>query len=161
MLQTGIKLYLQLYFTSALLLIFIRCSIKVTWQKSRQSHLPVFWKFSLQNLGKSSKSLHTTCEWINSNCHRLFSLCHPFHFCWKWGVHHSPTFPYWKIYRFPDGQAAHTKTKMRKKMKRFLRRNERNYRKMRKNWENELTLPNQEWEAGYGPASGVHKLVNI
>ena len=30
LLQTGIKLYLQLYFTSALLLIFMCCSIKVT-----------------------------------------------------------------------------------------------------------------------------------
>ena len=75
LLQTGIKLYLQLYFTSALLLIFMRCSIKVNVQKSRQSHLPVFWKFSLQNLGKSPKSLHTTSEWMNSYCHRLFSLC--------------------------------------------------------------------------------------
>ena len=94
LLQTSIKLYLQLYFMSALLLIFMRCSIKVTSQKSRQSHLPVFQKFSLQNLGKSPKSLHTTSEWMNSNCHRLFSLCPLFHFCWKWGVRHSPTFPY-------------------------------------------------------------------
>ena len=92
MLQTGIKLYLQLYFTSTLLLIFMHCSIKVTWQKSRQSHLPVFWTFSLQNLGESPKSLHVTSEWINSDCHRLISLCPPFHFCWKWGVRHSPSF---------------------------------------------------------------------
>ena len=92
LLQTGIKLYLQLYFTSALLLTFKRCSIKVNVQKSRQSHLPVFWKFSIQNLGKSPKSLHTTSEWMNSYCHRLFSLCPLFHFCWKWGVRHSPSF---------------------------------------------------------------------
>ena len=92
LLQTGIKLYLQLYLTSALLLIFMRCSIKVNIQKSRQSHLPVFWKFSLQNLGKSPKSLHTTSKWMNSYCHRLFSLCPLFHFCWKWGVCHSPSF---------------------------------------------------------------------
>ena len=92
LLQTGIKLYLQLYFTSALLLIFMGCSIKVTSQKSRQSHLPGFWKYSLQNLGKSPKSLHTTSEWMNSNCHRLFLLCPLFHFCWKWGVRHSPSF---------------------------------------------------------------------
>ena len=92
LLQTGIKLYLQLYFTSALLLTFKRCSIKVNVQKSRKSHLPVFWKFSIQNLGKSPKSPHTTSEWMNSYCHRLFSLCPLFHFCWKWGVRHSPSF---------------------------------------------------------------------
>ena len=51
-----------------------------------------FWKFSLQNLGKSPKSLHTTSEWMNSNCHSLFSLCPLFHFCWKWGVRHSLSF---------------------------------------------------------------------
>ena len=92
LLQTVIKLHLQLHFTSALLFIFTRCSIKVNVQKSRQSHLPVFWKFSPQNLGKSPKSLHTTSEWMNSNCHRLFSLCPLFHVCWKWGVRHSPSF---------------------------------------------------------------------
>ena len=63
-------------------------------QKSRQSHQPVFWKFPLQNLGTSPKSLHTKSEWINSNCHRLVSLCPLFHFCWKWGVHHSPCPPF-------------------------------------------------------------------
>ena len=31
---------------------------------------------------------------MHSNCHRLFSLCPLFHFCRKWGVRHSPTFPY-------------------------------------------------------------------
>ena len=45
LLQTGIKLYLQVYFTFAPLLIFMRCSIKVNVQKSRKGHLPVFWKF--------------------------------------------------------------------------------------------------------------------
>ena len=42
-------------------------------KKKRQSHLPIFFffflKFSLQNLGKSPKSLHTTSEWMKSNCH--------------------------------------------------------------------------------------------
>ena len=37
---------------------------------------------------------------MNSNCHRLFSLCPLFHFCGKWGVRHSrrspfPNFPLW------------------------------------------------------------------
>ena len=73
-------------------LLSIAAQSKSRVQKSRQSHLTVFWKFSLQNLGKYPKLLHTTSEWMNSDCHRLFSLCPLFHFYWKWGVRHSPSF---------------------------------------------------------------------
>ena len=37
----------------------------------------LFLEFSLQNLGESSKSLHTTSECMNSNCYRLFSFSFP------------------------------------------------------------------------------------
>ena len=92
LIQRGIKLYYSYISRLPYFLFSCAAQSKSHVQKSRQSHLPVFWKFSLQNLGKSPKSLHTTSEWMNSNCHRLFSLCPLFHFCWKWGVRHSPSF---------------------------------------------------------------------
>ena len=62
LLQRGIKLYNS--HTACLPYFLFSCAAqsKSHVQKSRQSHLPVFWKFSLQNLGKSPKSLHTTSE---------------------------------------------------------------------------------------------------
>ena len=53
---------------------------------------------------------------------------------------------------FPGGRAAHPEDQNEEENKENLRKNERTYRKMRKDWGNVPILPTQEWEAGYGPA---------
>ena len=50
--------------------------------------------------------------------------------------------------------------KFGRKWKNF-RKNERTYRKMRQDSGNFLNLPTREWEAGYGPGSGVNIKFNL
>ena len=61
---------------------------------------------------------------------------------------------------FP-GEPPTRKTKMRKKIKKIWWKNERTYRKMRKDWGNVLILPTREWEAGYGPDRSDQKPFGI
>ena len=45
---------------------------------------------------------------------------------------------------FQGGRAAHPEDQNEEENEKTLRKNERNYRKMRKNWGNVLILPNRE-----------------
>ena len=52
---------------------------------------------------------------------------------------------------FPGGRSAHPEDQNEEENEERLRKNERSYKKMRKDWGNHPILPTQEWEAGYGP----------
>ena len=52
---------------------------------------------------------------------------------------------------FPGGRAAHPEDQNEEENEEKLRKNERSYRKMRKDWGNHPIFPAREWEASYGP----------
>ena len=52
---------------------------------------------------------------------------------------------------FPGGRAAHPEDQNEEENEEKLRKNDRSYRKMRKDWGNHPILPAREWEASYGP----------
>ena len=52
---------------------------------------------------------------------------------------------------FPGGRTAHREDQIEEENEEILRKNEKTYRRMRKDWGNVIILPTREWEAGYGP----------
>ena len=98
LLQTGIKLYLQLYFTSALLLIFMSCSIEVTCTESDKAIYLFFANFHYKinvNLPNyytlPHKYINKASEWIVIAID--YFHCPLFYFCWK-SVRYSPSFAF-------------------------------------------------------------------
>ena len=67
-------------------------------------------------------------------------------FCVTWSQLYTPcAVPGWASH--PPRRPS----KWGRKWRKFLRKNERNQRKMRKDWGNVLILPTQEWETNYDP----------